>query len=330
MALDDSGINSFLASWRAVLDEYRLDLEAAGRSQKYIEWTSSNLHRFFSFIEKGTTLKSISNINREDARDYIRFLQNARRWPNRADRGRDFGKLSPSAIQGHVRSIKAFWGWLTREDYLEDNPLTKLPLPKVPQYLVRTLTYDDIEKLLATIDTATALGAKYYSIVLLLLDTGMRIGELVKIKMNDLDIVHGLITTLGKGKKHRVVPFYNYTKKDLIRYIKNSRPTLGPDDSPYLFHKSDGEHISVNSVQQYMRRLVGKARLDGIRFSPHVFRHTFATQSFANDAPAGAVRDIMGHASERTTLKYTHFHLDDLKAQHNKFSPVKHLFERKR
>ena len=327
---DIDRIHSFSPSWEAVLDEYRLDLEAAGRSRKYINWTLGNLRRFFSFIGKRMSFKSILDIGREEVREYIRFLQNAQRWPNRADSGKDLGKLSPFAIQGHVRSIKAFWGWLTREEYLGENPLVKLPLPKIPQYLVKTLTYDDIEKLLAVIDRTTALGAKYYSIVLLLLDTGIRIGELVNIKTNDLDIGHGLITILGKGKKQRVVPFYRDTRKELIRYIKNSRPLLGPEDSPYLFPKSDGEHVSINSVQQYMRRLVHKAGLDGIRFSPHVFRHTFATQAFANDARTGAVRDIMGHISEHTTLKYTHFRVDDLKAQHNRFSPVKHLLERKR
>jgi len=274
-------------------------------------------------------VKPIGALDKAELRAYIQYLQNAKKWPNREHNDKDYGKLSPSAVQGHVRAIKAFWGWLVREEYIEKNPLARFPLPRIPKYIIPALTIEQVGKLLAAIDRDTDLGAKYYCLLILLLDTGMRISELVSIKMDDLDLTHGWVTVFGKGGKQRMCPFSIGTRKQLVRYIKDSRMRLGPKDSPYLFSKIDGEHISVNSVQQYMRRLVRSSGLVGIRFSPHILRHTFATQAFINEANVAAVRDIMGHASEYTTIKYTHFRADDLKTQHNRFSPVERLLKRR-
>ena len=107
------------------------------------------------------------------------------------------------------------------------------------------------------------------------------------------------------------------------------RPKLYAKESPYLFPGADGDHISVGSVQQFIRRLAQKAGLHGIKCSPHIFRHTFATQAIAVEANVFTLKDIMGHTSLQTALQYTHLKAGDLKNQHNKFSPVASLFEGK-
>ena len=178
-------------------------------------------------------------------------------------------------------------------------------------------------------DKHTPLGSKYYCILLLLLDTGLRASELVGVKIADIDIVHGFVKVTGKGRKEWVVPFCKLTRKTLLRYINEFRPSLCPKESPYLFAASEGNHISVGSIQQCIRRLAPKAGLEGIKCSPHVFRHTFATQAIANEANVFVLKDIMGHASLQTTLKYTHLNSNDLKKQHDKFSPVVGLVESK-
>ena len=123
------------------------------------------------------------------------MAQQAQKWQ------RPGQTLSPSSIQGHVRAIKAFFGWLVEEGYIKSNPLAKFLLPKVPQYVIKTLTIEHIKLLLSAIDKTTSLGFMYYCIILVLLDAGMRISELVNIKMTDLDIQQGLVTILGKGQK---------------------------------------------------------------------------------------------------------------------------------
>lgn len=319
----------FQPPWTVILDQYKVSLETANRSPKTVDWYLDILRRFFRFLESNKLIKPIGALDKAELRAYIQYLQNAKKWPNRKNNGKDFGKLSPSAVQGHVRAIKAFWSWLAREEYIEKNPLEGFRLPSIPKYLIPALTTEQVGKLLNAIDKTTDLGAKYYCLLILLLDTGMRISELVNIKMNNLDLIHGWVTVIGKGQKQRMCPFSGETRKQLVRYLRNSRSQMGPENSPYLFQKRDGEHISVNSVQQYMRRLLRSSGLVGVRCSPHIFRHTFATQALINEANVAAVRDIMGHTSERTTLKYTNFRADDIKTQHNRFSPVERLLKRR-
>jgi integrase/recombinase XerD len=309
-----------------MLDYYRQCLEAANRSQKTIGWYMDILRRFFAFLESSKLIKPVPELGIKEIREYISYLQKSVKWPNHQGTAEEKGSLSPHSIQGYIRGIKAFWSWLTGEGYVEENALAGFPLPKVPQYVVKTLTSDHLKKLLASIDRNTATGARYHCMLMLLLDTGLRISEAVNIKMSDVDLKHGLITVLGKGQKERVVPFSKWTRKELTRYIHNFRSQLDFKDSPYLFPAASGEHVSISSVQQYLRRLVNKAGLNGTKCSPHIFRHTFATRSIANGANVITVRDIMGHASLLTTLKYTHLQVSDLKNQHEKFSPVEGLF----
>ena len=131
----------------------------------------------------------------------------------------------------------------------------------------------------------------------------MRFSGAVKIKTDELDLAHSLLTVFGKGQKERKVPFSNRTRKELGHYINNFRERIYTEHSPYLFPTATGDYISVNNVQQFIRRLAKKAGLEGIRCSPHVFRHTFATLAIANGANLFVVKEIMGHASLQTTLK---------------------------
>jgi len=320
--------DSFQLPWRTILDEYKLHLETAGRSPKYIEWTLSNLCAFFNFLESKRALKAIDKLGTKELRSYVQFLQNRKRWPNRPGNGKNLGKLSPSAIAGHVRSVKVFWSWLTSEDYVKKNLIARFPQYKIPQYVIPVLSDDQMSKLLSAIDKATPVGAKYYCIFLLFLDNGMRVAELVKIEMENLDIAQGMVKIFGKGQKERIVPFYRNTRKELLRYINRYRPLICSEDSPYLFPSKDS-HISVGSVQQYMRRLAKKAGLNNIRCYPHKIRHTAATKLIAKGASDYVVKDILGHRSLQTTLKYTHLQLGDIKSQHNKFSPVEDLLKGK-
>ena len=316
-------------SWNDLLAQYRMSLEAANRSPRTIEWYLEILRRFFGFLEQSGYSTTIADIGRKDVRAYIKYLQGAPRWPHRPNNGKDLGKLSPHSVQGHVRAIKAFLGWLVDDGYIESNPLAKFSLPKVPQYVIKTLTLEHIKLLLSAIDKTTSLGFMYYCIILILLDAGMRISELVNIKMTDLDIQLGLVTILGKGQKQRVVPLTRFTVRELLRYIQNFRKNYGFVESPYLFPDNNGGHISTNSIQQYLRRLAEKAGLKDVKVTPHVFRHTFGTNAAARDANAFMIKDMMGHSSLQTTMKYIHLQTADMKAQHNRFSLVNDLFQRK-
>ena len=315
-------VREYRVTLGGLLEEYTQSLLAMNRSPKTISWYLEILGRYLAFLDSHKLLKAVGQLGRQELQAYILHLQEVERWPNNHSTGKPKGNLSPYSVQGHVRAIKAFWGWLKREEYTEKNSLAIFPLPKVPEKPVGILSMDQIRKLLTHIDRYTPVGARSYVMLMLLLDTGIRVSELVSIRMEDLDLQHGCIRVLGKGQKVRSVPMSKLTKKEVTRYIRHTDAQIYRIDSPYLFAKSDGTPVSVNSVQQFLRRLARKAGLKGIRCSPHVFRHTFATQSVANGANVFVLKEIMGHSNLNTTMKYTHLQPHDLQIQHAKFSPV--------
>ena len=117
---------------------------------------------------------------------------------------------------------------------------------------------------------------------------------------------------MGKGRRERYVPITGHTRKHIIRYIDRARSKLCPDSSSYLFANSDGESISKNSIQQFMRWLLAKSSLKGVKFSPHILRHSFATLFLANGGSITDLQVILGHKSITTTLKYAKLQVKDV------------------
>lgn len=310
-----------------ILCGYRLSLGAVNRSPKTISWYMDILGRYFAFLSSHQLLKPIQKLGKQELTQYVLHLQNSTRWPNTPYIKENRGKLSQFSVQGHVRAIKAFWSWLFREEYIASNNVVRFPLPKVPKPLVKTLSAAQVKKLISGIDRGTPSGVKQYCILLLFLDTGIRVSEVIHLKIDDVDVVHGLLKVIGKGQKERLLPISRFTKRKLLRYINSYRPLLCKTETSYLFAACDGEAISVNSVQQFLRRLSVKMGLTEVKCSPHIFRHTFATRSLANGANVLVLRDIMGHESLQTTMKYTHLQYQDIQKQHAVFSPVREFFE---
>jgi site-specific recombinase XerD len=305
-----------------VLEEYRLALQAENRSPKTISWYLDILTRYFTFLKSRRLLKPIGQMGTAELRTYLLYLQGADRWSGHPSIGQGKGKLSAFSVQGHARAVKAFWGWLEREGHVQTNRLAKFPLPRVPVKPVDVLTMDQVQELLGQIDRLTPSGARYFLIILLLVDTGLRISELTSITLSNVDLIGGSVKVVGKGQKTRFVPLSPETRREISRYLKAGRPRLTPADSPYLFATPDGGPISVNSVQQYLRRLATSAGLDGVRVTPHVLRHTFATLSIANGANPFTLKEILGHTTLAMTMRYVHLQPHDLQVQHASFSPV--------
>ena len=176
------------------------------------------------------------------------------------------------------------------------------------------------------IDIYTPVGSRNYCILFLLIETGLRISELTCIKLIDINFIQSDVKVVGKGRKERMVPFSSLTRKDLTKYINRYRPNLCSIDSSYLFPTKDGDNISINSVQQMIKRLAITAGLN-IKCQPHLVRHTFATMFLARGGSPVILKEIMGHESFQTTQKYIHLQPEDLRKQHMRYSPVAYLFE---
>lgn len=322
-------MNSLNASPDSLLIQYRLGLETSNKSPKTIKWYLDILYRFFNFLELNNLMKPIDELGKEALEAYIIHRKTAKKWPNNPHiKEENKGGLSPYSIQGDVRAIKVFWSWLLYQGYIENNALAKFPLPKVPKTLIKTLTIEQIKLLLKTIDKYSPVGARNYCILMLLIDSGMRISEVTGIQIAHLNLSKGLVKIIGKGKKERLIPFSHFTSKELINYIKHYRPDLCKLESPYLFPVSHGYHVRVNTIQQAIKRLAKKAELHDIKCYPHIFRHTFATMFLAKGGNALVLKEIMGHESVQTTRKYIHLQPEDLQKQHWKYTPVEDLFSK--
>ncbi len=324
---NDKENDSIRQSIKLLIEEYTLNLEAGNRSQKTILWYLDILDNFFfKYLPSQGIIKPIDKLGREEVRSYIKHLQGSNRWPNRVHQDKDFGKLSSYTIQGKIRALKAFWGWLFKEEHIDSNPLAGLPLPTVDRSLIVILTKGQILQLLRAIDRHTSLGARNYIILLLLIDTGVRISELICIKITDIDIAQSYVKVTGKGRKERIVPFSGITKGELIKYINRYRRDLCDTDSSYLFPAKYDGHILANCIQQMIRRLAKKVGLKNVKCHPHIFRHTFATMFLAKGGSPVILMEIMGHESFQTTQKYLHPQPQDLRKQHLRYSPVTDLF----
>lgn len=310
-----------------LLDQYRLHLEILNRSSKTITWYLDILRRFFKFLMEEFRFESLDNIGVKHAEAYIAYRKKSKKWENKPNIRQELKTaLSPFSIQGDVGAIKAFWSWLLKQGLIASNPFAGFPLPNVPKNKVKILSLDQLKRLFAAIDKTTSVGFRIYCILLLFIGTGMRISETVGILVSNLNLQECLVLVAGKGEKQRFVPFPPLVRKTLISYLKHHRPILCESNSVYLFPAKDGNHVSVNSVQQYIRRLAVAAGLDGVRCHPHIFRHSFGTMFIAKGGSELVLKEIMGHESLATTQKYTHFQPQDLRKQQWKFSPLEDLF----
>ena len=322
-------MNSLNASPDSLLIQYRLSLETSNKSPKTIKWYLDILYRFFNFLELNNLMKPIDELGKEALEAYIIHRKTAKKWPNNPYiKEENKGGLSPYSIQGDVRAIKVFWSWLLYQGCIENNALAKFPLPKAPKTLIKTLTIEQIKLLLKTIDKYSPVGARNYCILMLLIDSGMRISEVTGIQIAHLNLSKGLVKIVGKGQKERLIPFSHFTSKELMNYIKHYRPDLCKLESSYLFPVSHGYHVRVNTIQQAIKRLAKKAELHDIKCYPHIFRHTFATMFLAKGGNAVVLKEIMGHESVQTTQKYIHLQPEDLQKQHWKYTPVEDLFSK--
>ena len=223
----------------------------------------------------------------------------------------DDRKLSNTTISRIISSLRMFYRYLVLEKRIENNPFLLVKSPKKEKKLPKFLYPNEIEALLS-INDDTPLGVRNHTIILLLYSTGIRVSELVNIKLCDLDFSSFCIKILGKGNKERYVYFLENTKKQLLDYIKSARIKLVKKNNPYLFLNNNGEKLTTTGIRYILDKMITNASLK-IKISPHVIRHTFATHLLNNGCDITSVQLLLGHESLKATQIYTHVTNEHLK-----------------
>ena len=304
----------------SLIEEYRVTCQTEGKSPRTIEWYTSFLTRFRQFLESRQMPTDPSQIDKNYVRAFIRYLQTEAKVP------RTNGSLSPATVQGYVRTLKAFFAWLEREEYLTANPMTKIAIPKAPFKVVSSFATEDLGKLIEVCEKSSGSGYRNLTILLLMLDSGLRVSEVTGVDLADMNLAEGYIRiTTAKGGKERIVPIGSLVQKSLWKYMNCFRPQPLAQTVTKLFLSDRGLPLTKNGVQQMLRRYGKRAGLTGVRCSPHTFRHTFAKNYLLNGGDIFSLQKILGHSSLASVRLYLNLFAVDIKKQHMRFSPVDNI-----
>ncbi|CCZ57240.1 tyrosine recombinase XerC [Clostridium sp. CAG:762] len=259
---------------------------------------------YLEFLKKNNI--DIKNSNYKIVEEYSKYLYKK--------------KLSKRSIARKYSSIRTFYNYLEKNNILENNIFNLLENPKKEEKLPRFINEYELDKMFEIPDNSPK-GQRDRLILELLYGTGVRVSELVNIKINDIDFNNNSIKVRGKGNKDRYVFYGKYCKEAINNYIKNGRISLlNGQTCDYLLLNRFGKNISVVSIRKILNEIINKCSLD-IKISPHVLRHTFATHLLNEGADIMHVKELLGHSSLSTTSIYTHVTNEKIKEVYYKTHP---------
>ncbi|MDU4893849.1 MAG: site-specific tyrosine recombinase XerD [Enterococcus hirae] len=228
-------------------------------------------------------------------------------------------KKAPATVTRMITSLRRFHQFLRQERLTDHDPMQHIDTPKKVQKLPSTLSLTEVERLIETPDTTKNLGIRDRAILEVMYATGMRVSELVGLKLSDLHLSLGLVQTLGKGDKERIIPLGDYAIQWLERYLDEARPLLVANPSEtHVFVNHHGTGLSRQGIWKNLKQLVREAGINK-EVTPHTLRHSFATHLLENGADLRTVQELLGHADISTTQIYTHItkkRMTDVYKQH--------------
>ena len=274
-------------------------------SSNTIESYKRDLLKFKKYL-KSKKIKLL-DIARHDILDFLLYLKNK--------------KLSDSTIGRNLAAIKTFWKFLVKEQIIKENFLLLVEMPKIWKKIPDVLDKNEIIKLLEGPINDTIVGIRDKAILELLYATGLRVSELVNLKLEDINLKENFLYCFGKGEKQRLVPIGSFAKNALIEYLQNSREVfLLNKESDYIFLSRLGKNLSRQSICKIIKKYMKKTAIKK-NITPHTLRHSFATHLLESGADLIALQEMLGHADISTTQIYTHVNKEKLKEVHKKFHP---------
>lgn len=288
-------------NWSEKIDDFSNFLKFEKNfSDNTLDAYMRDIKKLESFAVSELDNMSPQNITYENLQEYIYQLSK--------------NKISERSQARGISSIKAFFKFLLEDDYRTDNPATLLEGPKLGLYLPDTLSEDDINRIIDCIDTSTDIGNRNRCILEVLYGCGLRVSELVDLKISNINFKENYIMVEGKGEKTRLVPLANTTAEFITSYIQTVRnkTKINKKHEDTLFLNSRGTNMSRVIVFIIIKELTQKAGISK-SISPHTFRHSFATHLLQNGADLRFIQEMLGHSSITTTQVYTHLKTEELR-----------------
>ena len=227
-----------------------------------------------------------------------------------------------STVARKLATLRSFYKFLVRREYLTNNPIAPIRTPKQDKRLPKCLEIDQIEKLLANPDTTTLLGARDRAMLETLYSTGVRVSELIALDIGDVDLSSNVVRVAGKGKKRRMIPVGPGAVQTILHFLdlRRNDPRSAAFDAEALFINKHGQRLSTRSVRRKLDKYLLDAGLD-LSVSPHTLRHSFATHMLRRGADLRSVQEMLGHQSLSTTQIYTHLTGETVKENYDKSHP---------
>lgn len=234
-----------------------------------------------------------------------------------------FGKDLNAQSQARILSgIRAFYRFLLYHDYIAQDPTELIERPKTEYHLPQVLTLDEINKLMDTIDYSSDEGTRNRAILEILYGSGLRVTELVNLKISDIFLKEGYLIVTGKGSKQRLVPISPEAEKWYKRWLEErAHIDVKPEFSDIVFVNHYGRQLTRAMIFTIIKRLAAEAGIQK-NISPHTFRHSFATHLLQNGADLRLIQQMLGHEAITTTEIYTHINIDDLRQAILRYHPA--------
>jgi len=285
------------------------------------------------FIEYLSIQKNYSNLTtlnyRKDLEEYSIFLKSKNYSYNNMDYKKcvdyllflDEKKLKKTSISRRLSSLRTFYKFLVLNNYVSSNPFSLISSPKKEKRIPSFINYEGIEEIFNIPNLKTIEGQREKAILEVLYGSGIRVSELVNIKLKDIDFNNKTILIFGKGSKERIVSFGEPAKEAMKMYIDDSRKKyLDGKESEYLIVGNNTQKLTTRRIEQIIDKLITKTSIK-MNITPHMFRHTFATHLLDNGCNLIAVQELLGHESLSSTEIYTHVSNEHLRDVYMKCHP---------
>lgn len=277
-----------------------------GLSTNTLESYGRDLGKYAAYFKK-QGVENPDGIKRQDIQNFLMTLKD--------------NKLNASSIARNLVAIKVFHRYLTTQRYVKEDVTSVLETPKLWKTLPDVLDLSEVEAILEKPNTLKKQGLRDRAALELMYATGMRVSELVNLKISDLHLDVGFVRCIGKGQKERIIPVGRKAREALQKYLAKARPKfLKKSESNALFLTRLGKPMSRQAFWLVIKRYVREARIKK-RVTPHTFRHSFATHLLQRGADLRVVQELLGHTNISTTQIYTHIDKERLKQIHRKFHP---------
>jgi integrase/recombinase XerD len=299
-------------------------------SEKTIEWHRTALGLMRLFFEEELDITQVDDVEADNISAWFAHM--------RSTPGANGKMRSERTIQTYARSARAFFHWLVHRGTLNVNPFERVVFPKVGRPLIQTITTEEFERLLLACAPPNETGTfaeraavRNRAILWLLYDTGIRVSELINLRVGDFDRKHGVVTVLGKGSKERRVALGQNCLRNLSYYLDRHRPdaaelaSWGSAGEDHLFLSETRQPLTKNGMEMLFKRLKARAGITTKRVSPHILRHTFAMNYLVKSNDPFSLQELLGHEDLTTVQNYIHMNDTVLQEQKRKYSPGDHI-----